>query len=544
MVRRLLEALVGCLAALLLPLLSPPYTGGNEGGYHADDREEFKANVQAAISRGAQYLIKTQNPKGTWPFLKFNDPEMPQVVGATALCGLALLECKISADDPAVQSVTRIVRRAAGNPEFHYNYSVCLAIMYLHRLHGLAAVDHPDAGLIRHLAGLVVAGQHADGGWDYEYPAQGSDHSNTQFAMVALWLARKYQVPGVDRALERAELRFRKSQDPSGGWGYHLPQSGGAGPTGSMTASGLLGLALGAAASKGQSLARFTAPGAAQQTDAMGTMLDNDKQVTAARAFLKATMQELDKSKQRRFNVTYYLWSVERVCKFFGWFTLDGLRWYEEGGKFLLKAQLADGSWNLDQVDMQGAHVDTAFALLFLTQSNLLGSIEAEFRGAGLGEGTGRGPAGKPFDRKQWIKELFAKLPSAEEKERESILAEIAGLKEPEHTVTLAALIPKLRPQEAQFQARDALKKRMLPLTGQELEQHLLNQDHKELRLAAARVAMINGDKTLAPSLIVLLEDREGEVVDQAHAALKRISGLELGKSRQIWLRWYEMNRK
>src|SRR5262249_38050770 len=68
-----------------------------------------------------------------------------------------------------------------------------------------------------------------------------SDNSNAQFAILALWVARKYGVP-VERTLALVDARFRTSQNADGSWGYH-PRT----PTwpDSMTCSGLLGLAVG-----------------------------------------------------------------------------------------------------------------------------------------------------------------------------------------------------------------------------------------------------------------------------------------------------------
>ena len=45
------------------------------------------------------------------------------------------------------------------------------------------------------------------------------DNSNTQFAALALWVARRHGLP-VDLALQRAEAHFRRSQQADGGWSY------------------------------------------------------------------------------------------------------------------------------------------------------------------------------------------------------------------------------------------------------------------------------------------------------------------------------------
>ena len=58
----------------------------------------------------------------------------------------------------------------------------------------------------------------------------GGDNSNTQFATLGLWIARKHGVP-CDQAFKLLDQRFRNSQDRSGGWSY----GGGGGAAPAMT---------------------------------------------------------------------------------------------------------------------------------------------------------------------------------------------------------------------------------------------------------------------------------------------------------------------
>src|SRR5262249_13194528 len=75
-------------------------------------------------------------------------------------------------------------------------------------------------------------------------PKDGCDHSNTQFAVLGLWAARRHDVH-VDCALALVEKRFRSDQKAAG-WGYLYGRGEGAGSrTGAMTCVGLLGLATG-----------------------------------------------------------------------------------------------------------------------------------------------------------------------------------------------------------------------------------------------------------------------------------------------------------
>src|SRR5262249_50428471 len=147
-------------------------------------------------------------------------------------------------------------------------YQVAVAILFLDRLG-----DKQDKQLIQRLALRLVASQKRDGGWLYDSPplsdeehqqlygvlqelqakdphqvsggAAGqaqllkrvqdlpvlkpnqnvpwafSDNSNTQFACLALWAARKHDVP-LDRTLGFMSKHFRGTQKPDGSW-FYLP---------------------------------------------------------------------------------------------------------------------------------------------------------------------------------------------------------------------------------------------------------------------------------------------------------------------------------
>src|SRR6202042_425730 len=83
-------------------------------------------------------------------------------------------------------------------------------------------------------------------------PQPADDNSNTQFAVIAVWLARKHGGP-VDNALDSIDQRFMATQSSrTGGWPYNGPLPGAAvgdGPGGSpaMFCAGFIGLSTGLA---------------------------------------------------------------------------------------------------------------------------------------------------------------------------------------------------------------------------------------------------------------------------------------------------------
>jgi hypothetical protein len=239
--------------------------------------------IDRSIERGVAYLkarladsFKSYGPLGPSGYR----------TGVVALAGLALLECGVPADDPAVRQAADQVRAEARkliNP-----YEVSVAVWFLDRVGG-----EKDRDLIRSLALQLIAAQTSGGGWGYfshpltdaegdrlarmltePPPADSSasgppavrfrpgqkaggqdvrydDNSSTQFAILALWVARKHGVP-VERSLAMVEQRFRTTQNADGSWYYFFSRGlygnrpsfiKGERPD-SMTCAGLLGLAV------------------------------------------------------------------------------------------------------------------------------------------------------------------------------------------------------------------------------------------------------------------------------------------------------------
>jgi hypothetical protein len=205
---------------------------------------------------------------------------------------------------------------------------------------------------------------------------QRSDNSNTQFATLALWAARRHGVP-LDRTLALVVRRFRTSQYPTGGWGYgYLFTEGISGfvdkktnksfnlpvGTATMACAGLLGLAVGR--------------GLAMDVKAAGAVGGRDRQVEHA---LKALGNGLarplhfkaNKSGEWKFN-SYLLWSVERVGMLYRLKRIGGVDWYTAGTDVFLAHQAEDGSWKGARFTGSNPTVDTCFALLFLKRVNLM----------------------------------------------------------------------------------------------------------------------------------------------------------------------------
>lgn len=578
------------VAALCLAVLSPAAA--------QDDA------VQKAIERGVEFLKGAQNADGTWPSAQWT-------VGATALAGLTLLECGAAPEEESVQKAAEVVRKSSLLTT--HTYILSLSVLFLDRLG-----NPEDVPLIESMAVRLLQGQNASLGWTYHCPAlpiaesrrlearlgqsrelvgskqppkprtngrpkftslpkeiqdqvnmvskkgnplQISDNSNTQFAMLALWVARRHGIP-VGPALAKVDKRFRNSQNGDGGWGYLPTGSLGAGHSlGTMTCAGLLGVGLGFGAAKEDN--PKTARDAAK-----------DPSVKAGLLFLGGMIGKpvapADRSEDRVYNnagdVYYFLWSLERVAVAFDLKTIGNKDWYAWGSKYLLGHQERDGGWS----GRYDGGVDTCFALLFLRKANLAADLSAKLRGVNdPGEANLRaGGIGKPaipaddavqppeepkaqpkpppkeptpaVDAFQAeaarLSEQILKAPAAQQAKLIDACKEKKGAA---FTQTLATVIHKLQ-GETREKAREALAERLARMTAGTLREKL-HDDDPEVRRAAALACAAKDDKTYIHDLIGRLEDREVAVRKAAHAALKSLTNENFGMDAVgEWKSWWK----
>jgi hypothetical protein len=367
---------------------------------------EQQAEVNAAVVRGVRYLKTTQADSGTWAA-----GGLPPT-GCAALPGLTLLECGVPPGDPNVQKAAEYVRKAA--PGLSMTYELSLAVLFLDRLG-----DPRDEEHIRTLALRLVAGQTATGGWGYECPvlpppaqkqlaslladAEGrpearlaplagpallpevqnlpvardlrslkpesfrsfvGDNSNSQFAVLALWVARRHAVP-LERTATLVVARYRGSQEASGRWLYTPGQVFSPSPT----CAGLLGLAVG--------------QGVAVEKGGPTLPPDQDPAVQKALGYLGGEIGRLANRRKGEpvpMADLYFLWSLERVAVLHGLKTIDGRDWYGWAKEVLLANQQPKGNWQGGRYPSANPLPDTCFALLTLLQANLAKDLTSKLQ--------------------------------------------------------------------------------------------------------------------------------------------------------------------
>lgn len=524
-------------------------------GQTTQDESTIKEAVKPAIEAGVEYLRQQQTNQGTWAFQGSSALDSPQVVGATALCGIALMECNVPTSDKQVQAAYRVVKAAANDARFNYTYSVCLSMLFLDRYHKGKLNNHGDAAAILRLGLLIANGQSNDGRWGYNLPGGAVDNSNTQFCVVALWIAKKYCKPKsnqlriITQALYNTEKKMRASQTQEGGWTYDPSNvQVGAKTTGSMTCAGILGIALSSGLRAEQQLASFRGAGGADDGGDVVKFLDQDPAIAAAKLYLSQAISTFNNpAAVQEGHITYFLWSLERVATLYKWKNknFNNVDWFEIGARYLMSKQQRNGSWNLDF--LSGATIDTAFSLLFLAKSNLLGDLQqAVFEQGKIVPDVvpKKKDAPKTETAKDKAKDLLEKLLTALPDQQTGILADLTEGKGSEYSEALVEAIQKLSSNAAKESAREALANRFRRLKNESIVANL-NHDNREVKIAAITAARFKNETANAAALIPVLQDQDPGVSAAAYEALKSLSGQDFGKSINGWSRWLDnINKK
>ena len=334
----------------------------------------LEKRVNRAIDRGVAYLQKNHN----------NHPQYRNYLG---LLGLTLLECGIPADDPSVQQIAALFRTQ--RRQITQTYELALAILFLDRLG-----DPRDRRLIYDFGQLLLFGQVKGGIWTYgclrddpkrfmpavpvgvradgrpvKVPANAiiniffrGDNSNTQLALLGLWVAQRHGVP-VRSALLAAEQHFRCTRLSDGSWTYN---SFAVYWRDSMTCAGLMSLAMSHSVRAGQG--RDIRP---DQPIPVYDAAISDGLRYLARALDKITVAGNRIVGVNARDPLYFLWSLERMAVIYDLKKIGDREWYPWAAQMLVDTQFPDGRW-----EGMGGVVGTCFALLVLRRSNFAQDLQ------------------------------------------------------------------------------------------------------------------------------------------------------------------------
>jgi hypothetical protein len=328
-------------------------------------QEPLVKKVKTSIHQGVTFLTDKQAADGSWDPVK-GDEKDANHGGTTALALLALLQCDEIPDDPQLeQKRKRSIERGLENLRKIESPRVYVRALQTMALAEAGALKK-DRGLIeKNVQWLVEARVRVAGkfiGWEYDKKPgnHSADASNSQYAMLALWYARQAGVK-IDREVW-VGIRdyYTDTQSKDGSWMYS-PYYGPANrerPSLTMTVAGVCGL----------QIASMELNGGREQWQPDGKFKNcgnygDDRPLALALHWLGKTFDV--KPDGRAY---YHLYGLERAGRLTGQRFFGEHDWYREGCEFLVQHQEIDGSWkNRDGWD-RWPHVNTAFALLFLSK--------------------------------------------------------------------------------------------------------------------------------------------------------------------------------
>jgi hypothetical protein len=586
--------------------------------------------IKTAIQSAVRYLksVPVPQPRGNGAGLPTHEE------GPAALAGIALMEAGVDPGDAHIQSIAKVIRDQAVKQT--KSYQLALDIIFLDKLG-----EQVDTTLIQSMGVRLLGGQSPTGTWTYECPGPdekerarlsqalggasmkgkageqvgldpssrpgldpalgplarihpgfntGGDLSNTQFAVLGLWAARRHGVP-VDEAMARLEQRLRQVQAANGSWAYYVTRGDGTAP---MTCSGLLGLAItaGNRGERSQRAATLNPDGSLKtqgnrEPKKLPNLLQTDKQVQAGFNFLAqvingnealggpgvsgATLEQNGRpgAVGGIRDDLYFMWSLERACVVYNVGTHLGKHdWHAWGCDALVRSQSQDGSWVASKT--YGRDVDTSFALMFLCRSNivkdlsgLLANRAMKAKGDGglkpstdlkpsAGGATVKGPPEKVGDTTNPTA-MAKDLATATGTRYAELLKQYTESKGPAFTQALAEAIPQLT-GDTQKRAREALAERMARFSAGTLKERL-HDPNAELRRASALAVCMRDEREMVPDLIEALGDADDLVVRGARLALKEMSEKDFGpapgataeqkrRAAADWKAWWEKQKK
>lgn len=352
----LTTALIAILGVLVTLPAEAPAQPGPAPAAPPKPEEELVEKVRKSIDLGVKFLKKQQTPQGTWEGVVLNFlADMDG--GATALVTLALLNCGVKHDDPAVARALDYLR---GLPP-KKTYVAGLQNMVFaeaRQAKDLPIIQRNADWLIDKAIGLK-GGQLE--GWSYPGNTV-PDNSNTQYALLGLYAA-KYAGARIDddvwREIQRFYTRTQKKPTPTTGfWQYHNSRFDNQASF-TMTVAGVCGLVI-----AGMGLDQSE-----QQLDLKSGVAANcgiypqNDAIARGMNWIAANFN-FDAGK----SIFYNIYGIERLGRLSGQRFIGKFDWYREGCEYLINAQAADGSITKGH-GIDGAEViSTAFGLLFLSK--------------------------------------------------------------------------------------------------------------------------------------------------------------------------------
>ncbi|MEA3209607.1 MAG: hypothetical protein QOE70_2664 [Chthoniobacter sp.] len=192
-----------------------------------------KQKSEEAVMRGLRWLVKVQNPDGSW-----GKSATSAMTGFAVLCFLGHGETTTSPEfGPTVQKGADWLIDQGTKFQGHLCRKNDFGGQPTVYEHGIAAYalgeyysmtkDERAGPILRQAIKYVVDGQGPDGGWMYSYDKSQSDTSVSGWQIQALKAAHlsDLKIEGVDACLDKAMLNLKRVQGDKGGFGYRDAKS-------------------------------------------------------------------------------------------------------------------------------------------------------------------------------------------------------------------------------------------------------------------------------------------------------------------------------
>lgn len=202
------------------------------------------AATETAVLRALRWLKKNQESDGSWKGDGAYQAAFPAMTAMALLAYLAHGETPQSAEFGA--TIKKALEWFLANQEAdghfkgrdQHDYTQPICAYALCEAYGLT--QHPtikDAAV--KAITLVVKGQHANGGFNYNLNQQDRDDSSymawcCQSLKAAKMAGLEPDVPGLEAAIKKAVLGFKLNADPTGGFGYSSPAKSGLSGAGAL----------------------------------------------------------------------------------------------------------------------------------------------------------------------------------------------------------------------------------------------------------------------------------------------------------------------
>lgn len=462
--------------------------------------------VKAVIEKGVKYLEGTTDMRP----------------GGNILIGLACLKAGREKTHPKVKAALQAVDNIIANEQAITsidNYTLGLAIIVL-------CETDPEAyrPKVESLLKILMGRQLASGGWTYQH-VQNGDTSQTQYAVLGLWMAKNTGFDVPLPVIEKATGWLIRVQDLRGGYIYQPADPGGLqraqypdNPTPSLSAAGVGSLYMCAhmlGINEGQRREETGVPSALKVVGQEAKKKSDGISKVISADWVRKGVADGNQWFVQNYTIRtsawnhYYLYGLERYQSFRE--LAEGAKskntkWYDDGFDFLRQTQAKDGSWHGEDNDV----VATALSVLFLTRSS--GKSISKIIGD-LGEGTLLGGMGLPPSTAD-LKEKDGKLETTPLSGTVDELLRI--IEDPENpALTSVGELPQAITLDPSITKRSGQINKL---------RSLVSSGSFQTRLIAVRALGQSRDYGSVPVLLYALTDPDVQIVREADKALRIIS--------------------